>query len=473
MGSLASVPKRAGPSSSSSSVPAKVEAWQPEGATQGWSPIGAAGGNAPGRQESSDSWEGPPPGEQRRQESPGGGVAAALSPRISVMNNGENAVTDEMSQRQIAYERRRAAKREAKRFRKNEIDGKKGFLSNLPEVEADVPYRFNFIVSATGDYAETIAGAACASNAAKSMPVVGVDEEDHEEGGSLRNASPGVEITDSQGVASLRRKDKRALRCLCRLVDTSEATREEKPRLAKLAFQPLSIPPHAVPLCQNRLEALNTALVFALIVDQEPAMLEAQLRQLTETVESLRARSRPKNRPVRAVLLCYTNAEERNRKDLWVEIMADYEQVHGDVWKFGPIGMWEADGLHAVFTEIAACRIPFGAGPNTADVAALDAGKRLAKFSTGDLCKDDDIEEEDEEALREAEGLPGPEMPGSLQPLSSNNMTLGRSQFGSEASGSSTTSEGWQKPPVFMAESEGSECSERAIELHKRMYALP
>ena len=30
---------------------------------------------------------------------------------------------------------------------------------------------------ASGDYAETIAGAACASNAAKSMPIVGVDEE--------------------------------------------------------------------------------------------------------------------------------------------------------------------------------------------------------------------------------------------------------------------------------------------------------
>merc|ERR1712190_570809 len=91
-------------------------------------------------------------------------------------------------------------------------------------------------------------------------------------------------------------------------------------------------------------------------VDASAASFEDQLQKLKACVENIRCRAKPKQRPVRAVVLCYPPGKDVV-EDVWATALADFEKANGDLWTFGPISMGNAIGLYDVFTEMASVRI--------------------------------------------------------------------------------------------------------------------
>mmetsp|Transcript_67326 Transcript_67326/g.197663 ORF Transcript_67326/g.197663 Transcript_67326/m.197663 type:complete len:456 (-) Transcript_67326:36-1403(-) len=397
----------------------------------------------------------------------------------------DEVATNDLAERMRGYEQRRREKREAKK--KKNMTGLGQFLSNVPEVNSDVQYRFNFIVSGTGAWGNQVAEATCNSQAAKSLPDTVNDMEEgaeNEEGeltigasnfnralspvaeGSMA-APPDYSFIDVDGTrrqrtaAPVARKD---LRCLCSVTDKG------KPALAKFAFRTVSLPGQFIPPCANRLETLNTAIVFVLIVDKDMASFKQQLSQLAESVEELRQKSKPRVRPVRAALLCYEKEPETGAKELWPQVLADFEQANGDVWTFGPVRMSDGNGLHAAFEEIACERIPFAAEGGHVDRASIQGKDKVAKFATGDFYRDDEYDEGGNPlAASGVSNFMSSELLAKHTEMIAK--LSGGSKFTSEGSTPSVaSSEGWQKPPVFEAEYQGSECSENAIELYKQLY---
>merc|ERR1719232_84292 len=139
------------------------------------------------------------------------------------------------------------------------------------------------------------------------------------------------------------------MRCLCNLANSD--------KVAKLVFQII----HAeqdVPSFASRLEALSTVLVFVLTVDTGPEDFESQLEFMADFAETMRVcgRIRAKLRPVRAVLLARSSEQatglEAGVEELWASKIADFEQNHGELWKFGPVDTQDSSALYDAFAEM-------------------------------------------------------------------------------------------------------------------------
>lgn len=226
--------------------------------------------------------------------------------------------------------------------------GKDKFLSQLPEVEADIAYRFSF--SIVGDSAERIAQSACYSHAALSLP-----------GGKVLSGpvqvNPNYSRDSSIGYSKF-------YRCLCPVSSPSPegdpgglSSGKDSPPLAKLAFHVLG-PGQDVPLCKNWLEASSTLLVFILILDKggDLEYLNIQLFDAARQADRCLAESSPP--PRCATLLCFEEGAEPSWQDRrWESCLQSFEQQHGWMCKVGPLQMADADALHRAFAELASNRI--------------------------------------------------------------------------------------------------------------------
>lgn len=433
-------------------------------------PAGAGGRSAPGppeqpvaapaiRELTSDD-----PGMRAREEAfqaqiaSFGGFSAGgpgdLAPR------GEEAAADA---RRAAYVARRDAKRMA---RKGAEARKNKFLSQVPEVEEDVQYRFTFPVLGEGSDADLAVQRVCGSAAASSLPkqLLELDNEDNEElqdrprtsGEASDAAGAALEamlmqareaVVDENMASSLggrRRGKPNAWRCLAVVENPLVAQVPGKRGLAKLVFHPMTFS-QDVPRCNNRQETLSTTVVSLLRVDRPT--LPGQLAALGLSVEGMRQQSRARMRPVRAVILCAATdslaAGDGAEADEWAVLLAEFEREHGELWKFGPVAPEDGNALHAVFSEIASVRITSSKLESTKEeVEGLDdAEEPDDEGTTDDLARDDGHDDARDSGSECSEGCSGSEC-----------------------------SEGWQRPPVFETEIDGSEVSENAVEFHSRIF---
>lgn len=376
------------------------------------------------------------------------------------------------SARHLAYLQRKE-RIQARRQRQGSTN-REMFLSGLVEVEADIRYRFNFVLS--GEAAERITDAVCKSRAAQSL----LSQTGHEEqalasvvtsfdtlpplvmdepgeggaespGGMSGSAVLSGSATSPQGGSSpsWRQLNSPGLRgqgvadrCLCSVVLSQDGTRQ----LAKLVFH-RSLTGEDIPQCTSRAEALATVMVFTLSVGaplEGQGSFEEQLRRLRVLVDRMRSRGKAKLRPVRAVVLIQSQSEAEARSDQgeqWAAGLADFEYAHGELWKFGPLSLQDGDSLHSTFAEMASARI-----------AKYDAG---GSPSSAGPREPEDEEEDGDGDHDEFVGRSSEE----------DDLRIRRPRSPSDAS------EGWQ-PPVFEAEFDGSECSEAALELHTRLFGL-
>lgn len=270
------------------------------------------------------------------------------------------------------------------------------FLSSLPETENDIQYRFTFIT--VGHIAEKVITQAC----------------------------------DDPPVSPSKVAHPMIWSCVARL--------ERKEKLAKLGFQVMR---HAenVPKYKKRQEVLSTVIIFTLSLDRGLEYFEEQLESMAADVETMRTKNKAKFRPVRAVLLCNNTSDDPDagqtqHEETWSAALSDYESIHGELWKFGPLNLQDKGAVRAVFAEMADCR-----------VQQLDDAPP----------EPEDAEEPHEEGIaeEEAEDLDD-EMKDQFDMV--------------ETASTSGCSEGWHRPPVFEAEDEGSICSEGAMERHNQMF---
>lgn len=280
------------------------------------------------------------------------------------------------AERAAAYQARKEERR-ARKDRKGGMSGGKfgagslmdrdGFLSNVPEVEADVQYRFSFIVA--GATAKKVVQSACESSAAMALPHADKDLATQgpatpaaggPRSGMLGGDGPGldggangesVDIAElelgpivgktpslgskgtparSQGGESLGEVSSPTLgasvsqsrkstpkaggkkpgthlthRCLCPVpFPWGRAAASERLKLAKLVFQPL-VSAQEIPITTSRLEATGSAVVFILVVDpgSDAEPFEEQLFTLTMAIKDIRLRMPVGLRPKRAVVL--------------------------------------------------------------------------------------------------------------------------------------------------------------------------
>jgi len=229
------------------------------------------------------------------------------------------------SSRQLAKLQRRAIMRSRSSFPKGD---KSRFLSGLPEVEADIAFRFTFVV--VGGAATNAVSAACQSKAARSSP-----------GGETYRClcSVGTDRTGEQNWGG--------------------PSSEQESSLARLAFYPVG-PGESVPPCASRLEASSTVVVFALLLDAcgDTDFLEMQLWSSAQQVERSQQEACSPHRPHWAVMLCYEDGAKSDWADgRWMETLALFEKQYGRLWTFGPMSLADADGLHGTFAEMASTRI--------------------------------------------------------------------------------------------------------------------
>eukprot|EP00448_Togula_jolla_P007914 CAMPEP_0170594660 /NCGR_PEP_ID=MMETSP0224-20130122/14123_1 /TAXON_ID=285029 /ORGANISM="Togula jolla, Strain CCCM 725" /LENGTH=277 /DNA_ID=CAMNT_0010918741 /DNA_START=78 /DNA_END=911 /DNA_ORIENTATION=+ len=114
-----------------------------------------------------------------------------------------------------------------------------------------------------------------------------------------------------------------------------------------------------LPVCASRSEALQTAFVFVLHVNPSKSedTVQEQLSHYGYILNELRQQNR-RLRPSRALLLVRTdNGEaERNRQDSWEEELEEFELVHGNIRKCGPVAVDDAVGIRGIFQDIAMSR---------------------------------------------------------------------------------------------------------------------
>mmetsp|Transcript_124014 Transcript_124014/g.246953 ORF Transcript_124014/g.246953 Transcript_124014/m.246953 type:complete len:486 (-) Transcript_124014:171-1628(-) len=346
-----------------------------------------------------------------------------------------SASNPELSARRIAYQQRKESRKEARR--QGAIDNT-GFLSNVPEVDDDVPFRFNFVV--IGGMAHHVVQVTCSSASASST-------------------SSKFPVNLGQQVRSPRESPKRgqAFRCLCFVTaPVTGRVNLDRQKLAKLVFQPVAFG-QSIPKSTSRLDALSTAMVFVLSINHpsgDRLSLEEQLANLANVLEQNRTETKAKLRPVRAVILCsFHNPNVGHADESWAAQLADFEQVHGDMWKFGPIYTEDGDAFHAAFAEMASLRIN---RVNLSDVHADSL--QLAEKPDEDEVEATGEDVEDERTLLEQQLFARSARSGGELERSNSVSSLG--------------SEGWQRPPIFEAECDGSECSEAALEQHVQIFGL-
>lgn len=296
------------------------------------------------------------------------------------------ASSTDMAARKAAYLERKKSRKESRARSQTSLIGQEGFLSNVPEVEADIDYRFTF--SVVGAPALEIIKATCSSEAAHGV-VPHADQlaqmttspggfglyqsEASRDSGAARSSGgiDGPALTAAVSLRSSRRvltEDQAGGRCLS-AVDFSalhqthqgNGTSKERLKLAKLIFHSVNWV-QGVPPCTNRADALSNSVVFVLVVDPQKGepTFEEQLLQYERAVYELRARRRIL-RPARAILLHCRDKDSPqanpSSKDGWAKRLDEWEQGDGPVCKFGPLDLRDPDAYHAVFARIASDRI--------------------------------------------------------------------------------------------------------------------
>jgi len=330
---------------------------------------------------------------------------------------------EEMEAARLAFSARKDSRRQKRQDRFNSGESLESarsqrlnpglFLSGLPEVESDIAYRCNLIV--IGSAASGIVKAACESHSARSLP-----------GGA------------ALALANQCNQQTQGFRCLCRVEGKGE---KDDPPLAKLAFHLLESGANDAQIA-GQLEVASTVIVYALTLDErcDAGYLEMQLWEVAKVIEHAGLLTGARRKMSRAALICTEGEGVSDLSGACSLLLKDFEKKNGRMWMFDLVQLSDANALHNLFQRIASRRTLLG--------------------ST----------EEDCGLPEDGSNQPEADMPAFMVPLDIN--IPRRRGPGSATSKSSIATTNGGPPPIFEAENEGSECSEGAMELHRRAFSL-
>lgn len=287
------------------------------------------------------------------QDPDGGGGGGGSPDNLSPIAEGVPTSTSDRHQEFLMRKAERKMSRAKKKGAPSTLDTH-GFLSHLPEVHADIAYRFCFTV--IGVAAETAVKEACGAEV--------------QTNNALPPPSP---AKHGRGVE--------AYRCFSHVPYPFGSEREfttpgrldpkkfssDVPKLCKLIFD------HRqgawdIPGCRTRMEALSSALISILVVDPadgEPSFHE-QLLQYERVVDQIHFARKPL-RPARAIILCRHEGQPDDPVATppghlhWTSRLEEYEMCLDDnLWKLGPVNLTNGMDVHSVFATIASKRIMRG-----------------------------------------------------------------------------------------------------------------
>jgi len=211
------------------------------------------------------------------------------------------------------------------------------------------------------------------------------------------------------------------------------------PPLAKLAFHLLESGTNDAQIA-GQLEVASTVIVYALALDErcDAGYLEMQLWEVAKVIEHAGLLAGARRKMSRAALICTEGESISVLSGACSSLLKDFEKKNGRMWMFDPVQLSDADALHNTFQRIASRRTLLGSTEE-------DCG--LAEHVS-------DQTEADTPAFLVPFNVPRRRGPGSTNSKSS----LATSNGG--------------PVPIFEAEDEGSECSETAMELHRKAFTL-
>mmetsp|Transcript_38898 Transcript_38898/g.70144 ORF Transcript_38898/g.70144 Transcript_38898/m.70144 type:complete len:406 (-) Transcript_38898:68-1285(-) len=234
----------------------------------------------------------------------------------------------EMAAKILAYKKRQV--RKGKTGKKAGAAGSDGYLSELPEVDADVPYRFSFEV--TGVNSEEVVAAACQSSVA------------------LMHKTPEENSLPSPLPAFLSRSSSNLLQPFTCLGEVLRDWSKGKQRLVKMGFR--SYEPGKLPKASaSSSEAASSCVVFMISAESSESLVE-QLSAADEGVQHLKQSIPATRRPVVAVLLL----DAARKESIEVEVK-EHEANCGQMLRFGPFDPEDGDSIFEAFRQIADMRI--------------------------------------------------------------------------------------------------------------------
>lgn len=223
-----------------------------------------------------------------------------------------------------------------------------GFLSHLPEVNADIAYRFCFTV--VGIAAKATVEAACSGEVQAENALPSSPSKRQEEAYKTFSHVPYPMGSEREFTTPGR-------------LDPMKFC-SDVPKLCKLIFDPRTSSMEVIGR-KTRMEALSSALVCTLVIDPGPGepSFHEQLLSYERVVDQIHF-TRKALRPARAVLLCRRTDEGEEMPApppghlSWEARLEEYEMCCDEnVWKLGPVQMKEPQSIHSAFATIASKRI--------------------------------------------------------------------------------------------------------------------
>ncbi|CAJ1344677.1 unnamed protein product, partial [Effrenium voratum] len=235
-------------------------------------------------------------------------------------------------------------------------EGASSFLSQVPEVENDVPFRFMFEVN--GPKVDVVVRNACESIAALSLR-----DMDRESCSQSSHSKESGEVKERDSLLSSKvfRSSSASFLphvCLCEVPRETPAAMGRQPsvsklRLAKLSFRNL---PYGklTKACNSASDAENCCMVFMVFVDEEVAVFHDRMEEIEKAILHMTESIPPTRRPVPAVFLL-----EKKRTDIakWKQLLQDYEESKGVLLKYGPMGLDDGNTIFEAFASLATRRI--------------------------------------------------------------------------------------------------------------------
>lgn len=260
------------------------------------------------------------------------------------------AMDPDMAMKIMAYKERQ----ERRGKKKLGMAAEEAYLSQVPEVERDIPFHFMFEVN--GELHEIAVKNACESDNAQALRQS--PETNSQSSRSSEKAEKVPSKTYRSGSATFL-----PYVSLCEIprVETASLQMARRPsnskvRLAKMSFRIL---PHGklTKACNSASDAENCCMIFMVTIDdtvdkgaailQRLEEIEKMMLQMTESIPATR-------RPVPAIFLLH-----KPRADVksWQKVFEEYEATKGTTLRYGPMSMEDGNAIYEAFANLATSRI--------------------------------------------------------------------------------------------------------------------
>jgi len=280
-------------------------------------------------------------------------IAAVSSTKVRSQTTGGRLPMDpEMAVKMMAYKERQERRGKKKLGMAGEEEK---YLSQVPEVERDIPFHFMFEVN--GDLNEIAVKSACESETAQAL----------RQSPDTDSTSVTSKGSEPMKVEKLPAKTYRSgsatflpFVCLCEVprVEAPAAVMTRRPsnskvRLAKISFRTL-LYGKLTKACNSTSDAENCCMVFMVDIDDKASPIRPRLDEIEKSVLQMTESIPPTRRPVPAIFLLH-----KPRADLksWQKTLQEYEATKGTTLRYGPMSIDDGNAIYEAFTSLATMRI--------------------------------------------------------------------------------------------------------------------